>query len=257
MLKTNFNAFTLAEVLITLGIIGVVAAITLPTLIQIQKNKALETAFKKAYTNLSNTYNMVLAEEIPIYVLNPTENRPDGDPDSDPEFAKEMYKKYRKLKKISSKEKQAYVKSAKNYTLNNTMQAPQCSQYMNGAGAFITPDGSVLSIMQNCGALWFTIDTNGLIKGPNALGHDIFIFRVDKNTTKLLPTHSESEVLLDDDGNIKYDNDGKPIYNNNATTKDKCSLTSQSKLNGASCGNYALQNVCPYDNQKTYWECLP
>ena len=32
------NAFTLAEVLITLGIIGVVAAMTLPTLIQNHQN---------------------------------------------------------------------------------------------------------------------------------------------------------------------------------------------------------------------------
>ena len=40
-------AFTLAEVLITLGIIGVVAALTLPTVIKHYKAKVLETAFKK------------------------------------------------------------------------------------------------------------------------------------------------------------------------------------------------------------------
>ena len=37
------NAFTLAEVLITLGIIGVVAAMTLPTLIAKNQEKVLET----------------------------------------------------------------------------------------------------------------------------------------------------------------------------------------------------------------------
>ena len=44
------KAFTLAEVLITLGIIGVVAAMTLPSLIQEQTNEALEVALRKNYS---------------------------------------------------------------------------------------------------------------------------------------------------------------------------------------------------------------
>ena len=43
-------AFTLAEVLITLGIIGIVAAMTLPTLIQSNKNKEVEAKLKKIYS---------------------------------------------------------------------------------------------------------------------------------------------------------------------------------------------------------------
>ena len=43
-------AFTLAEVLITLGIIGVVAALTLPTVINNVHHKELETALKKQYS---------------------------------------------------------------------------------------------------------------------------------------------------------------------------------------------------------------
>ena len=47
------KGFTLAEVLITLGIIGVVAAMTLPTLMQnYQKKVAVERA-KKAYAEIS------------------------------------------------------------------------------------------------------------------------------------------------------------------------------------------------------------
>ena len=41
-------AFTLAEVLITLGIIGVVASLTLPSVIHQYRKKALETQFKTA-----------------------------------------------------------------------------------------------------------------------------------------------------------------------------------------------------------------
>ena len=46
------NAFTLAEVLITLGIIGVVAAMTLPTLIQKYQDKSDYTHLKKIYSQL-------------------------------------------------------------------------------------------------------------------------------------------------------------------------------------------------------------
>lgn len=41
------SAFTLAEVLITLGIIGVVAALTLPALMADYRAKELEVRFKK------------------------------------------------------------------------------------------------------------------------------------------------------------------------------------------------------------------
>ena len=42
-------AFTLAEVLITLAIVGVVAAITVPTLVANYQQKALNNQFKKSY----------------------------------------------------------------------------------------------------------------------------------------------------------------------------------------------------------------
>lgn len=41
------KGFTLAEVLITLGLIGIVAAMTLPSLVNNARNKQLEAAFKE------------------------------------------------------------------------------------------------------------------------------------------------------------------------------------------------------------------
>ena len=55
-------AFTLAEVLITLGIIGVVAAITLPSLIQHNIEKQRVVQLKKAYSELSQAYNLAVEE---------------------------------------------------------------------------------------------------------------------------------------------------------------------------------------------------
>ena len=243
------KAFTLAEVLITLGIIGVVAAMTLPTLIQEQNNKALEAAFKKSYANLNNAFNSVIADGYPVYVLNPTELRPDGDPDPDPEFARQLYSKYGQLKKLSNSEKSKYNSSLLNYTKQTTAAPPRCSQLMGGTGSFITPDGSTLAIRQNCQALWFTIDTNGIYKGPNALGHDIFIFVAPKNTNKLIPAYKESEIIYDENGNSSY--------NNTPETAEKCSPTSNSNINGATCATYAILDKCPGDNTKSYWKCLP
>ena len=58
----NLNAFTLAEVLITLGIIGVVAAMTMPTLINQTNGAQYKAAFKKALSSISQgvTLNVAL-----------------------------------------------------------------------------------------------------------------------------------------------------------------------------------------------------
>lgn len=61
-MKNRKFGFTLAEVLITLGVIGVVAAITMPTLVQKQNEKATVTKLKKAYSTFSQAYNMAVQE---------------------------------------------------------------------------------------------------------------------------------------------------------------------------------------------------
>ena len=55
--------FTLAEVLITLAIIGIVAALTLPTLIQKYQMKVFATAFKKQYSAIQNVLDYLYLEE--------------------------------------------------------------------------------------------------------------------------------------------------------------------------------------------------
>mgnify|MGYP002520817074 CR=1 FL=1 len=52
------QAFTLAEVLITLGIIGVVAALTIPTLVNNYRKKQFETGLKKEYSVLLQALDM-------------------------------------------------------------------------------------------------------------------------------------------------------------------------------------------------------
>ena len=56
------KAFTLAEVLITLGIIGVVAALTMPALIAKYKEKETIVRLKKAYSMMSQAYQLAINE---------------------------------------------------------------------------------------------------------------------------------------------------------------------------------------------------
>lgn len=53
------KAFTLAEVLITLGIIGIVAAMTIPTLLTNIREKQTVSKLKQTYSMLSQAFKLV------------------------------------------------------------------------------------------------------------------------------------------------------------------------------------------------------
>ncbi|CCY62756.1 unknown [Clostridium sp. CAG:967] len=235
-------AFTLAEVLITLGIIGVVAALTMPSLIQNKQKKELETAFKKSYANFYNAYNKAKINEPPLWddtdLVNPY-----------PEIAKAIYKEYIKIENINNDTNKKYLSKVRTYTFEKAV-LPECSQLFRNEGSVITPDGSAISVSQNCYRNWVIIDTNGINKGPNAYGHDIFSFNIYK-TGIFGPTTSEAEGNYDENGNPQGG------YNNSPEAANKCSPSSKSKINGITCSQFALSNTCPYDDKKTYWECLP
>lgn len=57
-MNKSHSGFTLAEVLIALVIIGVVAAITIPLLISNYQDQQFKTAYKKAFTVANNAYRM-------------------------------------------------------------------------------------------------------------------------------------------------------------------------------------------------------
>ena len=79
------NAFTLAEVLITLGVIGVVAAITIPTLINDHKKSVIETRLKHTVSILQQAQSMRDADENLTYETFEHNN---------PDIAFEIFNKY-------------------------------------------------------------------------------------------------------------------------------------------------------------------
>ena len=60
------NGFTLAEVLITLSIIGVVAVLTIPGLVQKYEERVRVTQLKKVYTQLNQAFQMAVIEHGPV-----------------------------------------------------------------------------------------------------------------------------------------------------------------------------------------------
>ncbi len=62
MVFNKIKAFTLAEVLITLGIIGIVAAMTLPALIQKNQETELTTRAKRTYSELNQAIKLYEAQ---------------------------------------------------------------------------------------------------------------------------------------------------------------------------------------------------
>ncbi len=58
----RFKAFTLAEVLITLGIIGVVASLTMPSLIQSHRRQVVEVRLQKFYSTINQAITMSEAD---------------------------------------------------------------------------------------------------------------------------------------------------------------------------------------------------
>ena len=60
--NTRRVAFTLAEILITLGIIGIVSAMTIPTLVKNYKKKVLLNKIKVAHSQIVNAINLYVAQ---------------------------------------------------------------------------------------------------------------------------------------------------------------------------------------------------
>lgn len=64
------NGFTLSDVLITLGILGVIAAITLPSVINNYRKKALETGLLRFYSLMNQAFYMSSIENGPVNTWN-------------------------------------------------------------------------------------------------------------------------------------------------------------------------------------------
>ena len=195
-MKSFKNAFTLAELLIVLGIIGIVAALTMPALIASHKEKETVTRLKKAYSTLSNAYNLAIAE-------NSTPDNWNLIGACDPQGVENMMNKlvpYLNVTKNCGRNKGCFpnviYKNLNNtdyYNINTNIcfariiltDGTIIASYVNSADC-TTGEGSSTELQQICGTFW--IDTNGF-KPPNTMGKDLFSFYATKNVIVPTGTH--------------------------------------------------------------------
>lgn len=200
MIKTK--AFTLAEVLITLGIIGVVAAMTMPSLIANHREKENVVKLKKVYSTLSNAY--LLAKEeygTPDNWDLKANDDPDGAENELNIFAKYMnvakncgrnpgcwpLEQYRFLKgtpyNIDHNTNISFAKLVLNdgTTLTMNVRDPDCKQIR----------GSNTALSSTCGTI--SADINGA-KLPNQIGKDLFVFVISKEG--IFPHGTQDETMF-------------------------------------------------------------
>ena len=177
-------AFTLAEVLITLGIIGVVAAMTMPTLIANHQKKQTVVALKRAYTVISNALQMARAEhgDPELWELGENNNIQDSS-----DFADMFLIPYLNVIKTCGTDTSggcSYEYTALN---GNATSASSLSQFTR----FVLNDGTIVFVrsQNDPGAVTFpkiiyiNVDINGF-KKPNKSGRDYFQFAVALETNE-------------------------------------------------------------------------
>jgi len=178
-------AFTLAEVLITLGIIGVVAAMTIPTLIQAQQKRKIEAVLKEDYSVIQQVMKFTEYDDVSLDL-----NVPD-----DLDGAKKWFETFMQphLKFSSVCYDSAGCWQAKNPTRTLDGSTAQWNRTGIGVGIGIVTvkllNGSNLDIdgysqydmkrffgvdTKSETSLAFYIDANG-DNLPNVIGKDIFI----------------------------------------------------------------------------------
>jgi prepilin-type N-terminal cleavage/methylation domain-containing protein len=170
------RAFTLAEVLITLGIIGVVAALTIPIIKNEIDNAQYKSAYKKSYADLSQAFSKTINDKSLIIVWGNTAS----------------------TTSVWAVIKDAF-KVAKECTPANLNECWQdgdkvCSGVCSGGSAGLPAVGTSSSFIDASGRSWaqytisepiFLVDTNGF-KEPNKFGKDRWMFNLlDSNNAQV------------------------------------------------------------------------
>ena len=181
--KQHLTAFTLSEVLIALTIIGVVAALTVPALIQRTQKQEYVSALQKAYSTFSQATNQIIAEN----------GSPKGD-DSWMTSKRDVYNMFKKY--LNNSKDCGYTNScfANTYKWLNGAVSAEMGGVDTNVGRLALADGMGLEFFEwvwnkNCnGTLANTkdvcaainVDLNGE-KKPNQWGKDVFAFVLKEN----------------------------------------------------------------------------
>lgn len=201
-LKRFIKAFTLAEVLITLGIIGIVAAMTVPALINKYKNKQAVVQLQKAYSELSQVINRASVDFGPAYEW--------SDWDNAETITRNYILPYYKSLKV-------YESQYFNYPMCGYAAKEQYS-WLNHVGVSTPFTNYMISFHTNNGVCIgiepvkkeIYIDINGARKDNkrNTFGRDIFVFVITPDSRLMPVGYDLTRTRLNADCNIN----GKGYY---------------------------------------------
>ena len=233
------TAFTLAEVLITLGIIGVVAAMTIPGLMTKIEHIKLQSQFKKAHA--------LIAQMVKSY--NNDDERTDTTTTRN-SFYKAFMKYFNTVTdcgdtsgvaddsqfcmiRQSSESGSSKVTNTDKYYTNYSKTTSSINTVPLDDGQFYLNNGMLIMFDTNTSTPYVSVDVNGKNAKPNAWGHDLFTFYLEESEKEggyeLFPMGDEDSLY---------------------PAKKYCSKTGTSSLNGIGCAYKAV-------NEQDYFKNLP
>lgn len=234
------TALTLSEVLITLGIIGIIAAMTLPALVAQHRKKELHSQFKKSYTEINQiNLNFIKDENMNMceYAIELSKKQGSYGQEATTLFSK----KFGSYMKVSSKnpvywtpiatEARKSIKNLRNITSPSTQHLFDDAYNNDVSGKSYYFEMAATS---KCPII--SIDLNGYKKLPNRLGFDIFSFRPTL-TGKIIPMGYPESSNINGSGN-----------------NTECSYKTNGTTNGIGCAYWANIDINPDDQTKTYWK---
>ena len=190
------QGFTLAEVLITLGIIGVVAALTYPVVISKIDEREMIVHWKKMYSVISQAFNETLAEGISPCkdgiitggtLIDMCRNNAMAT-----DFMDAFSKKLNAKIVFDSVNKRCGVKESKLYycggggAIHTLKDNGSIGAYNYGLRTLELNTGEQVLLGEWHGGPFITVDLDGYNNGKNTLGKDVFVMKVYYNTLRAM-----------------------------------------------------------------------
>ena len=169
-------AFTLSEVLITLAILGIVAALMIPNIVQNYKRIVTETKFKTIYSQLTRIVDMINVEYGSVSKILDTIGTSGSTPARGNYFSDNYLKQYLNFKKecaATTSTKTCRIFKNEQLKMKDNTDGDQMKYYHE----YELANGMYLGAMSVYNGMRLIVDINGN-KNPNKVGTDIFYFNV-------------------------------------------------------------------------------
>jgi len=175
-------------VLITLAIIGVVAAITIPNLVANHRKREFETRLAKTYQTLSQALNLAIAEHGDVSSWD-WKNSPSYEQRDD--FIKKYFVPYLNVIKFCTATQVTDCRSSDKAVTSSISGQVGNSWNIAGNPKIILSDGALVNFyITKSGStptISIYVDTNGS-KKPNVYGYDVFHFSLSSSKNRVTPT---------------------------------------------------------------------